>query len=188
LEEQFHKTNIFASADWHWGHKKMLEYESRPQGYEELLMERHRAVLSDNSEWYCLGDLALCRADERKKCAEAVKSLQGRKHFVRGNHDGFSRRWLVEDCGFDTVQRYVQIENVFLSHFPLVHLDDRYPAGVQEMQKMFAISGADWNIHGHTHSKPSPDPRCICVSVEQTNYGPANLWDLIKERSKVEQF
>jgi calcineurin-like phosphoesterase family protein len=179
-------TLIYVSADWHWGHAKLLEYESRPRGYEEMLIERHAKVLTDETDWYCLGDLALCRADERKRCAAALKSLPGRKHFIRGNHDGFSRRWLVEDCGFETVERYALIGDVFLSHFPLVHIYDRYLDSQREIQRAFDNSGARWNVHGHTHSRRSPDPRCICVSVEQTDYGPVSLASLIARTSQPE--
>jgi calcineurin-like phosphoesterase family protein len=158
--------NIFVTADLHFGHKKIMEYESRPfdsiEEMDETLIENWNTVVSERDKVFVLGDVSFYG---KQKTYELVGRLKGRKILVIGNHD---RRKSVSwwgDVGFDEVSKYSIIYNDFIvmSHKPPAYIPSNTPY---------------FYVYGHVHSsemyKTITETSC-CVSVERWDYKPVYL-------------
>jgi calcineurin-like phosphoesterase family protein len=141
----------------------------------ETMIERHNAKVKEQDTVYFLGDVVI-----NKKYLELVKRMNGRKILVRGNHDIFKD----EDyraVGFEQIHGVrVFVDKFILSHIPL------HPDCVSERFRV--------NVHGHLHANEvmswqvidedivyKPDPRYLCVCVEQTDFTPLHF-DEVEER------
>lgn len=131
---------------------------------DKALIDNWNSVVNEGDRVYVLGDVAINR-----RCLSTLGSLKGRLVLVKGNHDIFKLKDYLPY--FDDIRAYV-VGNThkgfryILSHIPI------HPNSLARFNK---------NIHGHLHSNTLNDPRYICVSVEQTNYFPVDLNELIKD-------
>lgn len=170
--------NIFLISDTHFGHANSCKWltdtgeKYRPwdnvEEMDEALVKNWNSVVRPQDKVYHLGDVSMKR--------EHIKTLarcNGEKVLVRGNHDIFK----LEDYTpyFKDIRGSHKLDNFILSHIPI------HP----ESQARWA----DGNIHGHTHRNSVllddglPDPRYVCVSVEQIEYTPI-AFEVIKQRYK----
>jgi calcineurin-like phosphoesterase family protein len=175
----------FVTADHHFAHPGILRFtrnDGTPlrafpdyQTMEDELIKRWNSVVGQEDKVYHLGDFAI-----GKKGIKVAAKLNGRKTLIAGNHDIFNTKLYMEY--FDNVRGYRVLETknnsrVILSHIPI------HPSGIygrdQEFRKI------SLNIHGHLHANRvtmecgTPDPKYICVSVEQTNYFPVDIGPIL---------
>ena len=184
--------NRFVVSDHHLGHTNSWEKFKLADGsplrpfssneeMNETMIERHNAKVKAQDTVYFLGDVVI-----NKKYLELVKRMNGRKILIRGNHDIFKD----EDyraVGFEQIHGVrVFVDKFILSHIPL------HPDCVTERFRV--------NVHGHlhanqimidetlissSHTQPGsylhPDPRYLCVCVEQTDFAPLHF-DEVEQR------
>ena len=178
--------NRFVISDHHLGHTNSWEKFKLEDGsplrpftsteeMNETMIERHNAKVKEQDTVYFLGDVVI-----NKKYLELVKRMNGRKILVRGNHDIFKDEDYRE-VGFQQIHGVrVFVDKFILSHIPL------HPDCVTERFKV--------NVHGHLHANEimidetlmsssyiKPDPRYLCVCVEQTDFTPLHF-DEVEER------
>jgi calcineurin-like phosphoesterase family protein len=178
--------NRFVISDHHLGHQNSWEKFKLEDGsplrpftsneeMNETMIERHNAKVKEHDTVYFLGDVVI-----NKKYLELVKRMNGRKILVRGNHDIFKDEEYRE-VGFEQLHGVrVFVDKFILSHIPL------HPDCVTERFRV--------NVHGHLHANQvmswqvidedivyKPDPRYLCVCVEQTDYTPLHF-DEVEER------
>lgn len=172
--------NVFLISDQHFGHKNILNFKRRDgitplrvfssvEEMDETMVERHNSVVRPNDKVYMLGDLAM-----NKKCLPIIARLNGEKILIKGNHDqeklsGYAKY-------FKDVRGSHQLAGYLLTHIP-IHPD--------------SLSRWKASIHGHLHSdlvqlNGKPDPRYINVSVEQINYTPISLEEIVKRISLID--
>lgn len=139
------------------------------EAHNEIIIRNHNSVVHPDDRVYFLGDFG----DPRK----FADRFLGRKVLVKGNHDD---RKLSHYLGhFDDIRACVQKKGFILTHIPI------HPASLGR-----------WgiNIHGHTHARrvlmhpnlsdqQTPDTRYVCVSLEQTDFFPVELTEVLKENS-----
>lgn len=152
---------VFFTADTHFGHKNILQYEAAHRPFKTIeehdaeLVKRWNSVVSPKDIVYHLGDFAF----GVKNIAIAAE-LNGRKRLVMGNHDCYPADEYLKY--FDRVFGSIYYKHYILSHIPL------HPNHARVMV----------NIHGHLHSRKvveathPTDPIYVCVSVEQTDLAP----------------
>jgi calcineurin-like phosphoesterase family protein len=174
--------NRFIVSDHHFGHTNswakfklddgctpLRPFESDDE-MNEAMIERHNAKVKQHDTVYFLGDVVINR-----KHLHLVKQLNGRKILIRGNHDIF-RDEDYREVGFEQIHGVrVFVDKFVMSHIPL-HPD--------------CVSGRfRVNVHGHLHSgqimrqcqipelrhMQEPDPRYLCVCVEQTDFTPLHF-------------
>lgn len=168
-------TKIYVISDTHFGHENSLKWldsegiKLRPfDTIEELnntIITNWNNVVNDGDHVYHLGDVVI-----QKQYLELVKQLKGRKRLVKGNHDQQTIKEYLA-VGFQEIYgvRVFPGLKVILSHIPL------HPECLKE----------GWiNCHGHTHSNNLNDNRYINVSVEQINYTPVCLEDILNKIRK----
>ena len=164
---------IYVISGTHFGHENSLKWldekcnKLRPfNNIDELnntIINNWNDTVNPEDHVYHLGDVVI-----NKKYLELVKQLTGHKRLVRGNHDIESTNKLME-VGFKEIYgvRVFPSLKCILSHFPI------HSECLRE----------NWiNVHGHTHSSNLSDRRYINVSVEQINYTPVLLEDILQQR------
>lgn len=176
---------IFIIADTHFGHRNIIEYESRPfdsiEDMDSVMIDSWNMTVDDDDIIYVLGDFALTGSDKTK---EVIESLNGKKHIIIGSHDR-TATW-YKNNGFETATKKIMVIpidmrdnangtieriNVLLTHEPI---DDE--SVLNALDRVL-------NIHGHIHSKHGwyeHTGRHVCVSVERTSYKPVLLASVIK--------
>lgn len=153
------KQKDFFISDHHFGHKHIIDFESRPfasaEQMTERMIEKWNAAVGDNDRVFHLGDFSFLN---KEKTADIVRRLNGRKFLILGNHDrGRSRSWWL-DAGFDEVSEYpiVYKDFFFLSHEPM-YMNKHMPYV---------------NVHGHIHGQKYEGASYFNVCVEHWDYTP----------------
>jgi len=162
-------------SDPHFYHRnivKFTNYDGSPvrpwddaDKMSEEMIEWYNEMVDDNDRVYILGDVAFTR----RSLNNSLPRLKGRKVLVKGNHDQDKLSYYSQY--FDDVRAYVIKKGFIMSHIPI------HPK---------SLSRWKLNIHGHLHCNKvmdgdEPDPRYRNVCVEQTNYRPILLDDVLKE-------
>lgn len=171
--------NTFFISDTHWGHANVLNFltnegtKLRPfttvDEMDEAMVERWNSVVRPNDKVYHLGDVAMSH-----RHLHQLGRCNGEKVLIKGNHDTAKLAQYLPY--FKDVRGSHQFDGMLLTHIPT------HPASL-----------ARWglNVHGHLHSNvvmkmhgdqetKSPDPRYLCVSVEQINYTPISIDEIKK--------
>lgn len=110
------------------------------------LVSNYNSVVSNEDTVYILGDLML--GQDYQKGLELIKSLNGQKVIVAGNHDTNKRRDLYEnELGlkvFDATTFSYNGYHFYLSHYPTIcsNNDDDKPLKARII-----------NLCGHSHTK-----------------------------------
>lgn len=140
---------IYLTSDWHFGHNKEFLYG--PRGFsnefdmDNTIIKNHNAIVNPDDDVYCLGDVMLTNNEEGLRC---LKSLKGKIHIIRGNHDTDARLELFNNC-YNVVEicdakflRYGKY-HFFLSHYPCItsNFDDDKPLKARTI-----------NLCGHSHT------------------------------------
>ncbi|TBL77710.1 metallophosphoesterase [Paenibacillus thalictri] len=154
-------TDFFIS-DHHFGHKNMIDFESRPfSNVEEMTSEMIAAwnsVVGNEDKVFHLGDFSFLNQEKTK---EIVSSLNGYKFLILGNHDrGRTRSWWL-DAGFHEVSEHPIIYKhfFFLSHEPM-YMNKHMPYV---------------NVHGHIHGQKYEGKSYFNVCVEHWAYKPVTF-------------
>ncbi|OXM82827.1 phosphoesterase [Paenibacillus rigui] len=157
---------VYMISDHHFGHKHIIDFESRPftdaEEMTETMIERWNAVVGKEDRVIHLGDFSFLNME---KTRSIVSRLNGSKMLIMGNHDrGRSRAWWLE-AGFQEVSEHGIIYNGFflLSHEPM-YMNKHMPYV---------------NIHGHIHGQKYEGKQYINVCVEHWDYTPISF-DTIK--------
>lgn len=178
------KRNWFVS-DTHFGHSNILNfknYDGSPvrtfkdvDEMDEHMVSQWNSVVGEFDRVYHLGDVAI-----NKKHLGILERLNGKKVLIKGNHDIFPLKEYLPY--FEDIRAYKVFpkHGIVCSHIP-VHTDCMYRWKL--------------NVHGHLHCNnvqgyveefdinqdPWDDPQYLNVSVEQINYTPIELGEILKK-------
>lgn len=193
----------FFTSDWHIGHEKVLEYDSRPfkdlHDMNETLIKRYNSTVPTSGICYFLGDMGNKTEDMRK----VFTRLNGTKVLIIGNHDkGITTMY---NCGFDVVlysaSFYIGEHRVTMSHYPLFGVfreDTSHMRGAdglavrgiyenwhgesRDKHKMHSIKDeGQFHLHGHIHSRHDKLiskkilDKQFDVGVTANNYTPVSI-------------
>ena len=172
--------SVFLVSDTHFGHAGVCRF-TRSDGctplrpwddaaeMDEAMVAAWNDRVKPNDKVYHLGDVVINR-----KALKILHRLNGDKVLIKGNHDIFR---LDEYTPFFRDIRGSHVMNgMILTHIP-VHETNLYRFGT--------------NIHGHLHTNrvmmtkhkgaaEEIDPRYFCVCVEQTDFKPIALEEVMK--------
>ena len=202
-------TEIFFTADLHFGHTRIVELANRPfvsvQGMDEALIANWNAVVRrpDDIVWV-LGDYAL---GDRHKALGYLDRLNGRKMLVAGNHDkcflGSSDGWKhIEEyrsAGFEIVVPWARVKlpplgpqlpgrKVLLSHFPY---DGDRSAEDRHSGARLRDEGEPL-VHGHVHEmftvrrSAATGAVQLNVGVDRWQYRPVPATEVARIIAEVE--
>ena len=161
---------IFLISDFHFYHKKIIEYANRPfstvEEMNETMIENWNKVIKKNYKVIIAGDFALCGKEQMK---QILNRLNGYKILILGNHDRSYASMM--DIGFNEVVKYSIVLNdkYIVSHKPIFnnsivfHINvcveqiNYTPIELTIIGKMYQNTSVQRcgfiNIHGHIHDK-----------------------------------
>jgi calcineurin-like phosphoesterase family protein len=159
-------------SDPHFGHVGVTKFlradgsKLRPwdnvEEMNEVLVDNWNKAVRPFDRVYLLGDATMNR-----KALPIFSRLNGDKVLIKGNHD--TGKLGDYTPYFRDIRSCVVRHDMILTHIP-----------VHEME----LDRFKFNVHGHLHDHivmkdGAPDPRYLCVSVEQIDYTPINMDKLI---------
>jgi len=169
-------TNIFFTADNHFGHVNALKYCARPfLSVDEMnneMVKRWNNVVSPQDTVYHLGDFSLCH---NKLAKEIIESLNGTLYLIKGNHDK----------GTEKFKRWVWVKD----YFKLKLKDDSCQGGYQNIilchyafETWDKMHRGAWSLHGHSHGNlKTPEwKKRLDVGVDCHDFTPIS-YDYVKE-------
>lgn len=151
---------LYVITDTHFGHKNMIPYCGRPQGFTDLIIKNCQKMLTDEDTLIHLGDVAWGDSALER----FLHVVPGQKILVRGNHGKKSAEQYMA-AGFQFVAEEMTLDlhgiHVLFSHRP------KYG------------HSADINIHGHLHNLHRNDIFRLYwpLSLEHMGYRPIALND-----------
>ena len=168
----------FVISDTHFNHAGILEFKDyigKPvRGFDSI--EQMNQCMLDN--WndtvgpkdtviHC-GDV-LFGLDKVDWLTANFAKLPGKKRLVLGNHD--NPKHLAPF--FKDIQMWLDMSDkgFLFSHTP------QHPSTLAESHRFG--TGKVLNVHGHIHTNPSPEGPYKCVCVEQTNFTPVDIEELV---------
>jgi len=161
-------------ADLHLEHENMAKKRgfASAEEHDEHIVSKWNSSVKKNDITYILGDITM----EKTSGYRYLDRLNGIKRVIGGNHD------MLRHCHellkyVESIGGMVKYKEIFLTHSPIHtrELDYRVP----------------YNIHGHIHEHnvethglfgkwfKKKDNRYICVSMEQIDYTPKTIGELI---------
>jgi len=144
LEQQ----NVWFTSDYHFCHTNVIKYDSRPfkdvEEMNESLIENWNHYIDTNDIVFYLGDLSFDRSG--KQTQEIVKRLNGKIHYILGNHD--DEKDIRKLNRFETISDYINLsvpdednprkrQGIMMMHYPILSWDKAHHG--------------DWHLHGHCH-------------------------------------
>lgn len=131
-------------SDLHFGHKNSLSFDNRPftdiEIHDQAIINNWNNTVSIDDDVYILGDISWHNAT---KTIEIFKSLNGRKHLIKGNHDSKLLRnrelqsLFVEICDY----KEIPLDNgrgIVLCHYPIPCFKNHYYRWI--------------HLYGHVHN------------------------------------
>lgn len=156
-DQHFNHNNVckFLNADG----SKMRPWDNVEEMNQEIVRKFNEKVMIDD-ECFMLGDVALNRSGlvllEQLNCKNLI--------LIKGNHDYFRVDEYMKY--FKDIRSYHRVDGVLFSHVP-VHTSQ-------------LEHGVKMNVHGHLHGNILPDARYMNVSVEQTDYYPIPMDEILQ--------
>lgn len=182
----------FFTSDLHADHRNIIAYCNRPfkdvDHMRRVLIDNWNTAVGPRDMVYVLGDFVMGKADYAERM---LKSLNGTKYLIRGNHDKGSTEKL-EAAGFRWVGTGLQYQLgphlVTLSHYPYAadpeeERVNQRSDGVTYVDKFASRRPKDtggWLLHGHVHTAWQVKGRQVNVGVDRWNYSPVSQEELLE--------
>jgi len=171
-------SNVFFTADTHFGHDNIIKYCNRPFADGEVmdreLIRAWNEVVPPDGVVYHLGDFAYRNAVDLKEYRE---QLNGYIHLILGNHDKEIRNKAENRAVFESVSdmlvvnvRDPEVDGketcLVLGHYPYL--------------SWFKAYFGSWNLFGHVHGtlQGKHSPNQLDVGVDVHNYAPISYNDV----------
>jgi len=172
----------YITSDNHFYHKNILKYQKEERPFDdvlemnEVIIERHNEVVKDKDDIYYLGDFAMTG---NNNIIEILKRLNGRKHFVFGNHDRQMKHdsvkeyfdWMFQYHELKVKQYGFKIPPITLFHYP--------------MERWNRKSYGSFHFFGHTHSNEFDEVGRFNVGVDNHNLYPWSLAEAIENLESI---
>ena len=174
---------IYFTADPHFGHANIIKHCNRPfhsaAHMDSALTSNWNIRVKPEDEVYILGDFTMRPAEEAH---EYLTRLNGRKYFIRGNHDKFLNSFELYADDFKWVKDY-HVLKAFGYRFVLFH----YP--ILEWDGFFRNS---IHLYGHIHNNEISTGRAKAqggqmfnVGVDVTGFVPVSINEVIKRSAEI---
>jgi len=175
----------------HFGHQNIAKYENRPDGWQDLAIDRWNEVVKDDDTVIHIGDFVFGPVDYGKMI---LNCLKGQKYILLGNHDRSPQN--MRDMGFLNVWGNRRQAKYGDSQFWMKYyvLTAGSPGGFS-ISAPICLSHAPlpdlkgfgrFNIHGHIHSNGYPvdlmggqKPWHVNVEVDVTDYYPISIEQIL---------
>lgn len=154
---------LYVTSDTHFGHSNIIRYCNRPfrdvDEMDRVIARGWNNTVGHHDEIIHCGDF--CWRSDR--IGRFIRNLNGRKTFIRGNHDKYMKHTKDFFCMAGVGLMFI--------HTP------ENPMAKQWLE----ASPEHWVVHGHHHNNKkeypfiNPFTRTVNVSVELTDYKPVDV-------------
>jgi calcineurin-like phosphoesterase family protein len=173
---------IYFASDWHVSHTNILKYDDRPfatiKEHDKALLSNHNEVVKENDDFYFLGDFGF--KGSTKYYESIMSKMNGRKFFIKGNHDKKDTIELYKKYGTflgDMTELVYGKHTFVLCHYPILSWHSKNRGFI--------------HLHGHTHMNMTKDPnydwyykqKVKDVSINGSNYYPLSIEQILDEMS-----
>ena len=175
-------TNVWYTADLHFGHARIIELCGRPfasvEEMDQALIDNFNAVVADEDILWILGDLALGKLDDS---LAKVAQLKGRKRLIPGNHDRVFEGYSSKGVKARDTERYEAAGLTIYSHrivnrygWELCHFPDQGDSGEDERFASYRPGFYPHRllVHGHVHEKWKTRGHRVNVGVDVWDFRP----------------
>jgi len=163
---------IYFTADLHFGHKNILDFDNRPftniDIHDKVLIEKWNNKVSMNDEVYILGDISWHNVT---KTIEIVKQLNSKsKHLIVGNHDSKLLKSRELQSLFVEIVDYKELslpdgKGIILCHYPMPCFKNHYHGW--------------YHLYGHIHNSfESNMMEHIKLEMEELYNIPCNMYNV----------
>lgn len=188
LLKEMKMANVWIVSDTHFGHEGVCRFTHsdgitplRPwdnaEDMDEAMVKLWNDRVSPKDKVYHLGDVVINR-----KALPLLNRLNGDKVLIRGNHDIFKLNDYTKF--FRDIRSYHMLDGMIFSHVPV------HPESLGKRRA---------NVHGHLHGnhvmwecpfcqKIDRDARYLNVSVEQTDFAPIDLAEVVRRVAEQQAF
>lgn len=175
-------SEIYFISDTHFSHQNILKFKSSDdklirgsmfssiEDHDETIIKNWNDMVKPQDKIYHLGDVFF---GSQERFNSIHRRLNGQKRLLPGNHDPIKflsgKNPLNSQHYFQKIQlwRLFKDHNFIATHVP-VH------------ETTFRTS-VDYNVHGHVHENSLESINYINISLENTNYKPVHIDELIKD-------
>lgn len=170
---ELNSNKLFVISDTHFCHNNIIKYCNRPfkdaDEMNQVLIDNWNKTVNKDDVILHLGDITAGAGKQKDlKTQEILLKLNGRKLFIRGNHDnGISCVQMLDAMSF-----FWHGIKIHCTHVP----DYKFqPFG-------------DFHLHGHIHQNTINLDNSFNCSVENINYTPVRLSEIIEKHydSKID--
>jgi calcineurin-like phosphoesterase family protein len=175
-------SDLFFTADEHYGHRNIIDFCKRPfssiEEMKETIIERHNKKVPRGGRVIHIGDM-FWRTFGLDAAHEVLSRLNGQQYYVYGNHD-------------ELIEGSKQLQDRF------VYVKDVAEIKVDKLPKIVAFHYAlrvwngshrgSWHLYGHSHGDlPENGSLSFDVGVDCWNFEPVSLEEVcIKMLPKME--
>lgn len=173
------KRRIWIIADTHFNHYDLIPDCGRVENFEELIISGFKK-LKDTDILIHLGDI--CLGKDQEVHDSIIKKFQFTKILVRGNHDGKSNNWYLNNGWNFVCEQFKDTyfgRQILFSHKPVKWEDDY-----------------DLNLHGHFHniSQKYHEKELVAIknsyqilfALEYLDYQPILLEDFLRNNNLID--
>lgn len=185
-------SKVWFSSDQHFGHANIIKYCNRPfadvDDMRRVLTEKWNEKVGPRDRVYVLGDFAFGNLSFYERI---LKSLNGEKYLIRGNHDR-GNTGKLEGVGFRCVLSELLYQLgphlVIMSHYPYAAdpMEERINQRSDGETFVDKFAGrrpkdkGNYLLHGHVHTAWKKKGRCINVGVDRWGYAPVSEGELVE--------
>ena len=177
---------IYFWSDLHLGHENMYG----PDGFkskcgtgemmrpfatakeaDEYMVAAYNRTVKSGDTVYFLGDIAI-----RKPGLSAMSRMRGgNKYLIMGNHDIYEQSMYRPYFAERRIKGCLMLPEykIILTHIPI------HPLSLLKYPTVDSEPRWSYNIHGHTHDWKLEDSRYKNVCVENTNYAPISIEEVL---------
>jgi len=183
---------VFVSSDHHFFHRNIIKYANRPFDINDencvvdnarMMVEKHNSLVKENDISIFVGDLALGIKGRDEMFANLLKSMNGKKILIRGNHDNLPDDFYINSAGFLEVTEFINTGNTFICHYPCYESKwnrGREPWLINQLRK----TNCKNIIHGHIHAADPAEWESdgynrmnVCVDFAPNDFFPIEIVD-----------
>lgn len=182
-------------ADTHFGHENALAFDNRPfktiEEHDNTLIDNWNQAVGMEDDIFILGDISWYNAS---RSIEIMKTLNGKKHLIIGNHDKKLLKNREFQSLFMEITNYKEVpssdgKGIVLSHYPIPCFNHHY-YGWYHLYGHVHIS-FEWNMMERVRFEMEElyDKPCLMFNcgamIEYMDYTPRTLEEILKRQKRL---
>jgi calcineurin-like phosphoesterase family protein len=179
-------SDVFITADEHYGHEKIIQYCSRPftcaDEMNEFIIEQHNKTVPDKKSFLTIhvGDL-FWHTMTREQAERILGRLNGRHAFIYGNHDELMEKY---EHSFREHLDWIKGENKDSGTHRLKFNNNEMTLCHYAMRVWNRSHKGSWMLYGHSHNELPVIGKSFDIGVDGHNFTPWSLEE-IEEKMKT---